>query len=138
MNSSVKIKAAILGAVLILAGIAVWMIGAGHAGQATISYSQFIQQVRAGQVAKVEVAAGNPGASPATIHLKDGHVSRTILPSDYSAALALLEAQSANVEIQDASTSPTRLLLNATPFLLLLAVWFILMFNRRRFLRWRD
>jgi ATP-dependent Zn protease len=138
MNSSVKIKAAILSAVLILAAIAAWMVRGGHAGQATIGYSQFIQQVRAGQVAKVEVAAGNPGASPATIHLKDGQISRTILPMDYSAALALLEAQSANVEIQDASTSPTRLLVNATPFLLLLAVWIFLMLNRRRFLRWHD
>jgi len=27
---------------------------------------------------------------------------------------------------------------NATPFLVLLAVWIVLMFNRRRFLRWRD
>jgi ATP-dependent Zn protease len=138
MNSSVKIKAAILSAVLILTGIAVWMIGGSRAVQTTISYSQFIQQVRGGKVARVEITAGNPGASPAAIHLKNGQVSRTILPSDYSAALALLEAQSVNVEIQDASTSPTRLLVNATPFLLLLAVWFFLMLNRRRFLRWRD
>jgi len=138
MNSSVKIKAAILSAVLILAGIVVWIIAGSHASQNTINYSQFIHQARAGQVAKVEIAAGNPGASPATIHLKDGQVSRTILPSDYSAALALLEAQSVNVEIQDASTSPTRLLVNATPFLLLLAIWVFLMLNRRRFLRWRD
>lgn len=134
MNSSVRIKVVILAAVLFLAGIAVWMVGGSRAQQATISYSHFIQQVRTGQVAKVEVAVGNPGASPATIHLKDGQIIRTILPMDYSAALALLEAQSANVEIQDASASPARFLVNATPFLLLLAVWFFLLFNRKRFL----
>jgi ATP-dependent Zn protease len=138
MNSIARIKVAIACAVVVLAGIAVWMVGGSHAEQATISYSQFIQQVRAGRVARVEVASGNLGASPATIHLKDGQISRTILPLDYSAALALLEDQLVNVEIQDASSSPMRLLVNATPFLLLLAVWFFLLFNRRRFLRWRD
>jgi len=138
MNSSARTKVAIACAVVVLAGIAVWIVAGNGGRQTNISYSQFIQQVRGGRVAKVEVATGSLGASPATIQLKDGQISRTILPLDYSAALALLDAQSASVEIQDASTSPARLLVNATPFLLLLAVWVFLMLNRRRFLRWRD
>jgi ATP-dependent Zn protease len=138
MNSSTKIKIALLCAVLVFAGVVVWIMASSHAGPATISYTQFVQRVRAGQVAGVEIAAGNLGASPATIHLKNGGTSRTVLPLDYSAALALLEEQLVNVEIQDASTSPMHLLVNATPFLVLLAVWVLLMFNRQWFLRWRG
>jgi ATP-dependent Zn protease len=133
-----KTKTAFLIAALIFAAAVVWIFAGSHGGQTTINYTQFIQQVRAGQVTAVEIAAGNPGASPATIRLKDGRTSRTILPLDYSAALALLEDHVVNVEIQDASSSPMRLLVNATPFLLLAAVWVFLMFNRSRFLRWRD
>jgi ATP-dependent Zn protease len=123
---------------LVIASAAVWMYAHGHRVQSTITYTQFIERVRAGQVAGVEIAAGNLGASPATIHLKDGSTTQTVLPMDYSGALALLENQLVNVEIRDASSSPTQLLVNATPFLVLLAVWVFLMINRRRFLRWRG
>ena len=123
---------------LVIASAAVWMFAGGHRAQSTLTYTQFIERVRAGQVAGVEIAAGNLGASPATIRLKDGRTTQTVLPMDYSAALALLENQLVNVEIRDAASSPMHLLVNATPFLVLLAVWVFLMFNRRRFLRWRD
>jgi ATP-dependent Zn protease len=138
MSSIAQIRTALVLATLLIAAAAVWMIVGSHRTQPTITYTQFIERVRAGQVAGVEIAAGNPGASQATIRFKDGNTTRTVLPFDYSAALALLEEQLVTVEIQDASTSPGRLLMNATPFFVLLAIWVVLMFNRRRFLRWRD
>jgi len=137
MNSIAKMKIAVVCAALVIAAAAAWMIAGSHRTQSTITYTQFIERVRAGQVAGVEIA-GNPGASPATIRLKDGSTTQTVLPLDYSAALALLEEQLVNVEIQDASTSPGRLLMNATPFFVLLAVWVFFMFNRPRFLRWQT
>ncbi len=138
MNSIVKVRTAAVLAALLIAAAAVWMILGSHRTQPTITYTQFIERVRAGQVAGVEIAAGDRGASQATIRFKNGSTGRTVLPFDYSAALALLEEQLVIVEIQDASTSPGRLLLNATPFFLLLAVWVVLMFNRQWFLRWRG
>ncbi len=138
MNSIAKLRIAVVLAGLLIAVATVWMGLGGHRTQPTITYTQFIERVRAGQVAGVEIAAGNPGASQATIRLKDGSITRTVLPFDYSAALALLEEQLVNVEIRDNSTSPMHVLVNATPFLVLLAIWVVLMFNRRRFLRWRD
>lgn len=138
MNSIVRFRIAAVFAALLIAVATLWMIFGSHRTQPTITYTQFIERVRAGQVAGVEIAAGNPGASPATIRFKDGSTTQTVLPLDYSAALAVLEEQRANVEIQDASTSPGRLLMNATPFLVLLAVWVVLMFNRQWFLRWRG
>ncbi len=136
MNSA-KMRIAAVCVALLIATAVVWMILGSHGTQSTITYTQFIERLRAGQVAGVEIA-GNLGASPATIRFKDGSTTQTVLPLDYSAALALLEQQRVNVEIQDASTSPMHLLVNATPFLVLLALWVVLMFNRRRFLRWRD
>ena len=138
MNTIAKMSIAVVLAGLLIATAVVWMIVGSHRTQSTITYTQFMERVRAGQVAGVEIAAGDQGASQATIHFKDGGVTRTVLPFDYSAALARLEDQLVNVEIRDDSTSPIRWLVNATPFLVLLAVWIVLMFNRWRFLRWRD
>jgi ATP-dependent Zn protease len=137
MNSTAKMKIAIVFAALLIAAAAVWMMVGSHRSQPTITYTQFMERVRAGQVAGVEIA-GNLGASPATIRLKNGETTQTVLPLDYSGALALLEERLVNVEIRDDSTSPLHWLVNATPFFVLLAVWVVLMLNRRRFLRWRD
>lgn len=45
-----------------------------------ITYSQFLQQVRAGQVAGVIIVAANSGAVHATCRLKDDKSVRTTLP----------------------------------------------------------
>jgi preprotein translocase subunit YajC len=132
MIANPRIKLAILSAALVCAGIVFFLAAPGRRVEPTLSYSQLLRQVQAGQVAEVEIAAGNSGANPARVRFKDGQVLRTILPSDYSAALAIMQDK-ANVEIRDAAWEPVRLLLNATPFLLLLAVWIFLM-TRRRFL----
>jgi ATP-dependent Zn protease len=138
MNSNARIKIALLSAALVLAAVVIWIVAGSRGGQATISYTQFLQGVQAGQIAQVIIAAGDSGSIPATIHLKDGKTVQTILPAHYSPALAILEDKLVDVEIQNASSVPLRILANATPFLLLLAVWVFLMFNRQRFLRWRD
>jgi ATP-dependent Zn protease len=92
-------------------------------GESTISYSQFLQQVQAGRVAEVKILAGNSGADDAQVRLKNGTTTNTVLPAHYSTALEAMQQAMVNVEIQDASNSPTRLALNAAPFLILLAVW---------------
>lgn len=92
--------------------------------------------MQAGQVAQVIIAAGDSGSIPAIIHLKDGNTVQAILPAHYSPALAILEDKLVDVEIQNASSVPLRMLANATPFLLLLAVWVFLMTKRHWMLRW--
>jgi ATP-dependent Zn protease len=138
MNTIAKMRIAVVLAGLLIATSVVGLIVRSHRAQPTITYTQFIERVRAGQVAGVDIAAGDPGASQATIRFKDSSTTRTVLPFDYSAALARLEDQMVTVEIREDSTNPIHWLVNATPFLVLLAVWVVLMFNRRRFLRWRD
>ena len=125
-----KPKIAIICALVIcLAGV-LWMATGSQRGQTKLTYSQFLEQVRAGQVAGVIVFAGNSGANQVDCRLKNGNTVRTVLPSDYrDAVMAMLDKQ-VNVEIQDSSSGPLRLLINATPFLLLLGVWIFLMMRK--------
>jgi cell division protease FtsH len=132
-------KKALFFSVIILAvALGGWIVLLRHADRDTISYTQFLQQVQTGQVTNIKIESTDRGASRAAVLLKGGATTYTILPPDYSAALKVLEKNSVNIEIQDSSADPARMLLNATPFLLLLAFWIVLMFNRRSFLRWRG
>lgn len=124
--------------ILIVAIIAAVTITLSRSHLNTISYTQFIRQVETGQVSDVQIQAHGWAANRATVHLKDGAINHTVLPPDYSAALQMLQNGFVNIEIQDVESNPYRILASATPFLLLLAFWVVLMLNRRRFLRWRD
>jgi cell division protease FtsH len=131
MNSKIKIAMALLAAALLYAVILIWTNAGQHGGQSTISYSQFLQQVEAGRVAEVKISAGNSGADGARVRLKDGTTAQTVLPADYSVALAAMQQRMVNVEIQDAGVNSMSLALNAIPFLILLAFWILMMRNRQ-------
>jgi cell division protease FtsH len=131
MNLKNKIKIAVFAAALIGALFLAWIVGDRRGGQSTISYSQFLQQVQAGRVAEVKIWADNSGADAASVRLKDGTIARTVLPSHYSVALDAMQRAMVNVVIQDASTNPIRLVINAAPFLILLAFWILFMANRQ-------
>ena len=130
MNSKNKITLAVLTAI-ICAVILIWAVAGKRGGEPTISYSQFLQQVEAGRVAEVKIWAGDSGADDARVWLKDGTIARTVLPLHYSVALDAMQRAAVNVVIQDASTNPMRLLINAIPFLILLAIWIFFMMNRQ-------
>ena len=127
MNSKVV---AIICAVLICAAGILWMATAGQRSVTTLTYSQFIEKVRTGQIASVIVMGSNSGAVQAMCQLKDGNTERTVLPSDYREAMAAMQDKLVNVEIRDSSSEPLRLLINATPFLLLLGIWIFLMVRK--------
>jgi ATP-dependent Zn protease len=114
----------IVGVVVILLGVLGWMVSGHGRPQIKASYSQFLQQVRDRRVASVIIAASNSGANEATYRLKEGDIGRTLLPSDYRDALAAMQENLVDIEIQ---TGRFPLLLSAAPFLLLLAVWVFLM-----------
>jgi ATP-dependent Zn protease len=119
-------RIAILCAVVIcLAGL-LWMAAGSGGGQSKLTYSQFLEQVRAGQVTSVTIIGSHSGVTPATCRLKDGNTVRTVLPSDYRDALAAMQDKLVDIEIQDASSGRLRFFTNATPFFLLLGVWVVL------------
>ena len=130
-----KAKIPIIWAVAIcLAGI-LWIAGSRR-GLTTLTYSEFIEQVRAGQIASVTIIGGNSSATQATCRLKDGNTVRTVLPSDYRDAMVAMQDKLVNIEIQDSSSGPLRPILNAAPFLLLLGVWSFLVI--RKFPEWPE
>ena len=128
MNS--KAKLAIICAVLISVAGILWMATTSQRALTTLTYSQFLEKVRTGQIASVIVMGSNAGAIQAICRLKDGNAERTVLPSDYRDAMVAMQDKLVNVEIRDSSSGPLQLLLNATPFLLLLGVWIFLVIRK--------
>jgi ATP-dependent Zn protease len=128
MKSKAKITI-VSAAVICLAGV-LWMTTGNRPSLTRLTYSEFLEQVRAGQVVSVIVMDSKSGAAQADCRLKAGNIIRTVLPSDYRDAMAAMQDQLVNVEIQDPSRGPLRLFVNAIPFLLLLGVWIFLFIRR--------
>ncbi len=128
MNS--RIKLAIFCAVLIGAA-SVWRLAtAGQRPSATVTYSQFLERVQAGQITSVIVMDSNSGAIESICRLKDGNTVRTVLPSDYRNALDAMQDNQIHVEIRDSAARPLQIFLKALPFFLLLGIWIFLMIRK--------
>ena len=122
---------AILSVVLISLAAALWFAKERGRDRAYSSYSEFLRQVRAGQVTSVIIDASKSRASRATGRLKDGGIMQSVLPADYRDAIAAMQDKLVDIEIRDASSGWLPLLGNATPFLLLLALWFFMLQRMR-------
>jgi len=55
------------------------------------TYSEFLQQVQAGEVSKATIAVAEAGANPVTYRLKSGSEWLTIIPENYQDALAAMQ-----------------------------------------------
>jgi cell division protease FtsH len=113
------------------AGVLCRMAVPAKSRSAGVTYSQFLQQVRTGAVDTVTIEPNNAGSTPTTFRTKNGATARTVLPSDYRDAVDAMERGSVNIDIQE-SSGVWRLLTNAVPFLVLLAIWSIMMFRLKR------
>jgi len=120
-------KGAIMAVVLVLVVAVLWMAAAKPGPEPKLTYSEFIAAVQTGNVASVTVIGSSSGAARAECRLTNGSAARTVLPADYTDALRALQDKAVKIEIRDSSTEPVRLLINVTPFLVLLAAWFFMM-----------
>lgn len=93
---------------------------------ARVSYTRFLEHVRAGEVTKA-VMTNEGGTTQVNANLRDGRAMRSSLPSDFRQELALMMERSVDVEIAPRGPS----FFNAIPFLLLLVVWLV-MFTKMR------
>jgi cell division protease FtsH len=121
MNS--KAKGVVFWTVLIGVAGLLWAVVQNKPNSAKATYSQFLQQVESGQVSKAVIVEAHTGANPVTYSLKDGSHVNSVLPWDYRDALAAMQQKMVNIEIQDASSQWLRVLMNASPFLVLLGFW---------------
>jgi ATP-dependent Zn protease len=113
--------------VLVIVAALIGALAVGNRIPVKTTYTDFLQQVQAGQVNNATIIAGNTGATQVTYKLKSGSRLETIAPRDYREALGAMQQKLVNIEIRDAAWQPLRMLANATPFFLLLGFWFYMM-----------
>ena len=127
-----RAKRVVFWVVLFVAATLAWTVSQNKPSPPNATYSQFLEQVQAGRVSKAIIEAEHTGANPVTYSLKDGRQARSVLPWDYRSALEAMQQKMVDIEIRDASSQWIRVLLNASPFLVLLGFWFYMMRRKIR------
>ena len=127
-----KPKSAVFWLMLALMAAALYaVVQAERPPHASATYSQFLDLVESGEVARVTIASRGAHPSNAVVELKNGRTVQTMLPADYRAALSALIAKHVNTGIKDATSGFAQVLANSLPFLILLALWLFLWQKRR-------
>jgi cell division protease FtsH len=124
MNSNVK--TAIFWVVLICVAVLLWAVvrtGNTRKDQA-LTFSQFLNEVDAGNVKSVTIA----GNEVHGVFKADNGGLRTLIPTNYPDLYKRMQDKNVNVEIKDGGSNQwVSLLINAIPFVLLLAFWIFMM-----------
>ena len=119
MNSN--LRNAVLWVVLICVAALIWVVvRTGRSGQEqNLTLTEFMQQVDQSKVTKVSIS-GNQVKGDYT----DGSKLTTMIPLNYPDLYKQLREKNVNVDIKEAGTTHwVSILINAIPFVLLLAFW---------------
>jgi cell division protease FtsH len=123
MNSNVK--QAVLWIVLLCVAVLIWVVvrsGRGGAEQ-QVTFSVFMNQVEQGKVKKVNISGQDVKGD-----YTDGQKLVTKVPVNYPDLYKQLREKQVDVEIREASSGNlVSILINAIPFVLLLAFWIFMM-----------
>jgi cell division protease FtsH len=123
VNTSVKTL--IFWAVILVSAIVLWQVARNGNTQAQhtpeISYSEFLSQVNAGNVAKVTIAR-----SRATGNYGTGGAFTVVIPASQEQMLASLQQKNVEVWYADSSGDTSQWLMNLAPLGLLAALWFFM------------
>lgn len=123
MNTSVKTL--IFWAVILVSAILLWQFVKNGNTQAQhtpeISYSEFLSQVNAENVAKVTIAR-----SRATGNYGRGGAFTVVVPASQEQMLATLQQKNVEVWYADSSSDTSQWLMNLAPLGLLAALWFFM------------
>jgi len=124
MNSNVK--TAVFWVVLICVAVLLWTVvrSGKTAMEEEKTFTQFITDVEAGRVKDVTIT----GSQVKGTYKDSNSPLRTVIPANYPDIYTLLQDKAVNVNIEDTSTNNwVSLLINAIPFVLLLAFWIFMM-----------
>lgn len=124
---STKWKRIVFFVILLCVAVSLALVVGDRRYDTRATYSEFLEQVQAGEVTKATITSADSGATPVTYSLKSGARLQTIVPRDYNEALAAMRAKLVNVEIRN-SPGGWSFALNSLPFLSLLAFWVVAMF----------
>jgi cell division protease FtsH len=124
MNANVK--TAVFWVILICVVVLLWTVvrtGKTRA-ERQLTFSEFWSEVEAGRIKSVTVS----GADVHGQFKEESLALRTTIPSNYPDVYSLLRAKGVNVDIKEASSGNwLSVLINAIPFILLLAFWIFMM-----------
>ncbi len=124
MNSNVK--TAIFWIVLICVAVLLWQVvrTAKTRPERELTFTDFVNDVEAGRVKKVVIS----GTEVRGTYKDDSAGLRTLIPSNYPDTYKLLQEKGVNIEIKEVNSGNwISLLVNASPFILLLAFWIFMM-----------
>jgi cell division protease FtsH len=127
MNSNVK--TAVLWFVIICVAVLLWaVVHTGRSkGEDQPTFTQLMDSVEKGRV-KTIVVNSSTGDVQGTYNETDGRPFHTNIPTNYPAIYDSLRAKGVNVTVQkDSGTGWVSILINAIPFVLLLAFWIFMM-----------
>ena len=125
MNSNLKTGAfwIVLACVLVLG----WqVVKSGRSRpEKTIIFTDFIREVEAGKVRKVTISGGTHVEGE---YKDNGPALHTLIPERYVAIYKILQDHSVDIEIrEDSDRGWVSVLINASPFILLLTFWGFMM-----------
>jgi cell division protease FtsH len=124
VNSNVK--TAILWVVLICVAVLLWQVvrTAKTPREKEITFSQFLADVEAGKVKKVIISGTEVHGS----YRDESAGLRTLIPANYPDTYKLLQEKGVDIEIKEVNSGNwISILVNASPFILLLAFWIFMM-----------
>ncbi|HWB99656.1 MAG TPA: ATP-dependent zinc metalloprotease FtsH [Bryobacteraceae bacterium] len=124
MNSN--IKTAIFWVVLICVAVLLWTVvrTGNHRTEKQITFSQFLNEVEAGKVKEVTISGNEVHGS----YNNENAGLHTLVPTNYPDLYTKLQERNVNIDIKEASNGGwISLLVNASPFILLLAFWIFMM-----------
>ncbi|MBI5085613.1 MAG: ATP-dependent metallopeptidase FtsH/Yme1/Tma family protein [Acidobacteria bacterium] len=123
MNSNVK--TAIFWVVLVCVAILLWTVVKTNGARTVqdLSFTDFLKQVEAGHVKEVSISGTEVRGQ-----MEDKQELRTTIPATYDKVYDLLREKNVVVRIKEANSSTwITVLINAVPFVLLLAFWVFMM-----------
>ena len=126
MNSTVK--TAIFWVVMLCTAFLLWnVVKSGSPGrEKTYTFSQFMDDVRAGNVTEVTISNGN--LVTGKLRNQQGVTLKTVIPANYPDIYKVLEEKKVSVEVKEAqSNNWITLLVNASPFIIMIAFWIFMM-----------
>jgi cell division protease FtsH len=125
VNSTVK--TAIFWLVMICTAILLWAVvkNTSPGREKAYTFTQFLDEIQAGNVTDVTISGGNQVKAK----LRNTNVQLvTVIPANYPDIYKLLQDKKVNIEVKAGESTPwLTLLVNASPFILLIAFWIFMM-----------
>ena len=116
-------KTAIFWVAFLCAVVIVWRAFGIRKQQPAISFTEFIRHVEADRVSKVSIREGREVRG----EYNNGGELRTLIPRNYVVIYSILRDHQVDIRIEEEGNGWVNVLINASPFILLLAFWLFMM-----------